>query len=396
MSADRGHRSEGRVRRATRVQWAAMYISGRTIAAVCGVAVLIVLAVIAVPKFRKTKVWVVNGLEVAVVAEVDGHRVDVGPQSRAAKVVRGRSIEIVVRTQDGKEIDREDIDASTDKVVFNVLAATSLAIEGKLYNFHGLTTYEPRPAENLLGERVVDRGDDIDFYFEAPSQIPQPEDAGPGPVEKRVLRVEGGWSQTVDALIRSNQPNAAHELVKQVAAVQPANPRAVELLAELQRPHERAEQARRAALNPPIDPNRPKNMHDWVLASADGQAKLIHDWVPPGTCAARCERGGSAVWRAQTCLGTTYQARFVAPDCSRVVVVQTASLDGADASTKQTVFVYVDGALAESHTPAEYLGDSAVPDDGMWLFGKPRLGTDGRSVELVTRDQKIHHIALVR
>ncbi|HEU0037304.1 MAG TPA: tetratricopeptide repeat protein [Kofleriaceae bacterium] len=353
-----------------------------------GVAVLAIVAVIAVPRLRTTKVWVVNGLEVPVVAEVDGHRLEIGPQSRAAKSVRGRSIEVVIRGASGGEIDREDLDASADQIVFNVLGATPLAIEGQIYNRIGITTYEPKPPERLDAQRVIDR-DDLDFYWELPREIRQPADGEPV-IEKRVLIVRGAWWDTVQTLIETSRPNEALALVKKIGAAQPGDRRVAALLAELEGPAN----VRR---DPVGEPGRPaaSTTHDWVLASADGQARLFQERLPHGTCAARCERGGTVVWRATVCLGTAYQARFVAPDCTRAIVIDTSSIEAGDARTKPAVFVYAGGALAESHPPADYVDPDEIPDDGMWTFGKPRLSADGRTVELATRDRKLHRIALV-
>lgn len=308
-------------------------------------------------------VWVVNGLDVAVDANVNGKHITVAANGHAMTMVKSSKFWIVVSGPGGVEVDRETIKRRTNDrpVVFNVLGAAPLAIQPMMYSFHGITMDKPGPSTDLPYQRVLER-EDIDHYFEAPDKVPKGDK--PGPVTKRVLRQRGQWLSTVQWLHDKRRFDDGIALATAVQAAQPEK--------DISRVIEQLQFAKQT---------RSSSGYRWVVQSPDEQARLYHEQAADGSCTMRCEEVGSGVeWTLTGCVATAKDHRFVSSGCARTVIVRE-QLPPNGFQPTSVALAFERGVLA-SDVSASSVSATVAADGTIRYMGRIRVGADGRNFEI--------------
>ena len=307
-------------------------------------------------------VWVVNGLDVAVDANVSGKHISVPANGQAMTRMKKSKFWVVVSTEAGVEIDRETIKRRTNDttVVFNVLGAAPLSIQPKLYSFHGITMDRPGPSTDLRYQRVIER-DDIDFYFESPERVPEGDE--PGPVTKRVLRHGGRWLSTVQWLHDQRRFDDGIALATAVQAAQPEEDISTVL--------EQLRFAKEA---------RASSGYRWVVQSPDAEARLYHEQAADGSCTMRCEVvGGGVEWTVEGCVATAQDQRFISAGCARAVIVR-AKLPPNVLEPTSVALAFDRGVIA-NRVLAESVA-TVGPDGTVRYNGRTGISADGRNFEI--------------
>ena len=146
---------------------------------------------------------------------------------------------------------------------------------------------------------------------------------------------------------------------------------------------------------------------NWTAVSPDNEVALIQTGDLRGKCVAECSRTHSKqqLWRAEKCLGTRLDLRFVSNDCEKVVVIH--QLPKASGIPQQTVVGEVfrrDKRQYTINAGATVKDWSKVRGGGTtfyWVAGTlglpgtaPHYSKDGQTVELETVDGQKHSIPL--
>lgn len=326
------------------------------------------------------RVYVVNGLDVPLDVNITGTHVTVPAQGHVAATVKvRRSLWFVASRTDGTEVDRQSFTPRKDggPVVYNVLAATPMFTAGEMYSFSGITIDKPHDGDHIMYQPFVQRAG-IDFYFDVPQHIPKP--SKPGPVEKWFLKEGGDWKSTVQWLVDNKRLDDAIKLAEAVRIAEPDSSEVATVV-------ERLDQIKHP---PPAPP--PKSPHDWTVYSPHEEARLVQVTKDDGSCEARCEvKTSGFVWSRGACLASNADDRFVAPDCSRVVIVRRTM----EAPDSVVVSVYASpgspSVRDESHRALELTASTAR---GEWLASPAHLDKNQRSIELETVDHKTHTFPL--
>jgi hypothetical protein len=165
---------------------------------------------------------------------------------------------------------------------------------------------------------------------------------------------------------------------------------------------------------PPAPPPAPgeeiestKQELNWTAVSPDNQVALTQTGDLRGKCVVECVRTHSKeqLWRADKCLGTRIDLRFISNDCEKVVVIH--QLPKASGIPQQTAVGEVfrrDKRQYVINAGATIKDWSKVRGGGTtfyWLAGvlgmpgtAPHYTADGQAVELWTVDGKQHSIPL--
>jgi hypothetical protein len=313
-------------------------------------------------KLSKVTVSVVNGFDMPIKAKIGDKHVVVPAHEHVSVRVRCRPCQVVVTTESGVMIDRTKLDPSGEHVVFNPLGASTMANVGEMYNVHGLTSLEPKPSIEYFFERVVEPTG-ADYYFDAPHMIPKGNTKGT--IEIRIFEQRMGWEATMLGLIERGERAEAKKLYETVVSIQgesAATSRVAGYLAE----------------NAPAQPaKRVKREDSWATMSADNEVGLYQQWN--GTqCKLICQHfNADTLWTADECIAKQEDIRFVAPDCSRTIIVRDKG---------KVVSIYDQAALVETHNADEYGG----------RLSNVHLAADGHHVEFTTADNGTGQLLLYR
>lgn len=343
-------------------------MSLRTLLVIVGIVVAGIAAYIAVRLVRgpsMTTVWIVNAFDFPLEATVGKRHLTVPAHKESSVRVPQKPVWVVV-TANGIEVDRERLAPTRDNIVFNPLGAAHLATVGELYASHPtITTLEPG-SEDFGTARVVEPTG-VDYWFGAPDKIMLTRTKG-GPTEKRIFRHLGTWEGAAMTLLDQGREADAKKLYDIVVAVQGEGP----ATASVARYH--------AATQPAPVVDRPVPAEHWVAQSAEKEVTLTQQSTGAHKCTLQCARNtGEVVWSAEECISSDPDVRFVAPDCSRVIILRhRAERDG------NVAFVYDGPTLVESHSAAEF-GANPAKDAHFAPDGHHIEFSDGAHQLLLTR-----------
>jgi hypothetical protein len=144
----------------------------------------------------------------------------------------------------------------------------------------------------------------------------------------------------------------------------------------------------------------------WVIHSGDGKATLRQKPSTPDRCYLECTSGdGSVAWKANAaCLAEKADWKFMAPDCTRTVVLIPAPPRGKPWRASQVMRVYKKEKL-----DYQVMGIAVLKDEKLmkasptWVKGcygvpgdPPRYSADGLAIEYESIDGKRQTVPLIK
>jgi hypothetical protein len=182
---------------------------------------------------RSAPLYIVNGLDVAVVVQVGERTTVVEPQSKSVLVLRNGPYLATTKTRDGKLVERAIVVANShpDAVVYNVLGAAPL-VDARLRYSAGPKRDDRQREVTFHGGHSFSVIEDLDYVFTDPPQTISAEKSS-GEIVKQVLMVpKGGWSGTATYLLGEGRAPEAFELQRALIRFDPTSLRAMSYAGE--------------------------------------------------------------------------------------------------------------------------------------------------------------------
>ncbi|WP_437672075.1 hypothetical protein [Sorangium sp. So ce131] len=173
---------------------------------------------------RHAPLWVVNGLEVPVVVEIDGARREVGPGERSSSWTSTGMHRARVLTREGAVIDEGAFwmeEAGSNALhVYNVLGAAPVYVETVEYARRTDDRREKEPKVEFLGGRPFASRYGVDYVFEAPPSSLSTKSSSGNLLKTHADVAPGGWRSTAGYLSANQQPDVAAGLARAVSRAQ--------------------------------------------------------------------------------------------------------------------------------------------------------------------------------
>ncbi|AUX46437.1 uncharacterized protein SOCE26_079430 [Sorangium cellulosum] len=179
---------------------------------------------------RHAPLWVVNGLDLPVVVEIDGARREIGPGERSSSWTSTGMHRVRVLTREGAVIDEgafwmEEAGSNALHVV-NVLGAAPVYVETVEYTRRTDERTDKERKIEFLGGRPFASRYDVDYVFEAPPQSLSTKSYSGNLLKTHADVAPGGWRSTAGYFSANQQPDVAASLARAVSRAQPGDPTA--------------------------------------------------------------------------------------------------------------------------------------------------------------------------
>lgn len=186
--------------------------------------------------FQHGPLWVLNGLDVPIVVEIDGSRRELGPGAKASAWESTGVHRVRVLTKEGALIEEDAFhmaqSGSSACNVYNVLGAAPLYLQNIEYSSSPSKTDKEPTIEVFAGQRFVAKTG-VDYVFEEPPRSISVKNAY-GVIVKRHAGVgSGGWRMAAGYLAGKGQLDAAASLAQAVSRAEPLDASAAATASQL-------------------------------------------------------------------------------------------------------------------------------------------------------------------